>query len=315
MNTRTRCLTTLVPGMALVMTLAGCANGADGDKGDRGNTGKSDQAFEDPSKAHFAPNQRPSQKLDLGDFDYEFSDIELSKSGEPDAFEVAQWRKHRHEAALRCLRATPPDYDQARSLLEEIVRNVPSASRDQALLAQLNFSDAAYWYQVGDRVAWEMRRVEFEKTAEPNGPTLDDKQLKELLASFKPYLERASEKLEKHAKDSLRSFEAYRRIRPDDKAVSDFVWKLYFYLQDYERALQWLDYVLREMDLAEVPEEEPIRADYTVIRKAIVTYLAESKLQGDDTRADRQGGGLFPFGDAGVESARDRLRKGYTPGR
>jgi tetratricopeptide (TPR) repeat protein len=300
-----RRLAALAPALTLALALGGCANGD--------NAGGDDQDLRDPSKASYTGPERRSQNLELEDFEFHYNDIDLSKSGEPDAFMVAQWRKARHEAALLCLRANPPDYKQARSLLEDVVIKVPSSSRDWALLAQLDFSDAAYWYQIADRVAWEMNRVAIEKTAEPNGPALDEKQLTELLESFRPFFDRANGKLKERAKAGLRHFEAYRRIRPDDKAVTDFVWKLYFYMQDFEKALQWLDYVLREMDLAEVPEEEPIRGDYGRIRESIISHLAEVKLKGANARPEGQGG-LFPFSDEGSRSTLGRVGSDLSPG-
>ena len=42
----------------------------------------------------------------------EWEDIEKNSSGEPSAYDVARWVKHRNDAALLCLRANPPDYEQ-----------------------------------------------------------------------------------------------------------------------------------------------------------------------------------------------------------
>ncbi len=292
---------------ALAMALAGCTSNGGGD------TGGGDSLIGDPNKLHFKAGKRPSQHLELDDFDFEWEDIEKNSAGEPSPYEVAQWVKHRSDAALLCLRASPPDYEQARALMNVVVRNVPTATRVRALLAQTEFSDSAYWYQVADRCSWEVARIEFEKTDSPGpqGNKLTDEEVKELIDSFQPYLQKANEMIRTHSQSALRHFDVYRQARPDDRAVADSVWKLYFRLQDYEKAKQWLDYVLREMDLNEVPEEEPIRQDYMLIRRSIVEYLAVIKLEGHQ---QRQGSGLFPFSNQRSRSARDRLREGFTPG-
>ncbi|RMG06299.1 MAG: hypothetical protein D6731_26180 [Planctomycetota bacterium] len=251
---------------------------------------------------------RPTQHLDLDPFELEWDDIEVDDTGERSATQVARWVRMRHDAALRCLRADPPDYEQAGELLQEILRRVPDSSRDRSLLAQLFFADAAYWWRTADAVAWEMERVALESTAAPNGPPLTDEEVKQLLSEYQPYRDRANENVRKAARESLKHFELYRRLRPDDKSVLDFVWKLHFFLQDYELALRWLDYVLREMDTAGVPPQEPLRVDYETIRKDIANYLAERKL---DPSRPPSGRGLFPFSAGG----RERMRKDYAPGR
>ena len=81
----------------------------------------------------------------------------------------------------------------------------------------------------------------------------------------------------------------------ESQRVASYVWRLYFFRQDYRAALTWLDYILKEMELREVPATEPTRVAYMDIRKGIVNYLAKLRLEGKD--AVRNTHGLFPFKD------------------
>jgi hypothetical protein len=289
--------------LLIVLGAAGCGSSDKGSDDDGAPVG--------PQKLTVNVGGRPTQTLELDDFNIEWDDIDVDDTGEKSAFQVAQWVKQRYDAAVRCLRADPPDYAQATKLLGRIASKVPSSSKARKLLAEVLFSAAAYWWRTADAIAWEMERIGLEGTAKPNGPRLTDADMKELLTQYQPYRDNANEQAREHAQKSLKQFELYRQLRPDDKLVFDFVWKLHFFLQDYRQSIRWLDYVLREMDVAEVPEEEPLRQDYLAIRKSMVAYLAEQAVASDGEV--RRGRGIFPFG--GNERGRGRLQEDFTPGR
>ena len=48
-------------------------------------------------------------------------------------------------------------------------------------------------------------------------------------------------------------------------------------MQNAPQALQWLDYVLAQLDQAGVLEQDPVRSSYQEIRKALANYVAASR--------------------------------------
>lgn len=290
-------MTTRLVALGLLVVLAGCTTTDPDPDGKR--LKREEVAWVDVSG-------RDSQTLEI-DLDYDWDDIDIADDGTHDPYIVAKWVKERRDAVQRCLSAVPADQVQAADLLDEILKRVPGSSRDRGLLAQVTFADASYWFQTADRVGWEVERLRVERTATANGETLNDKDLEDLVESYTPYLETANKKCQASARRSLGQWDLYRKLRPDDRAVADFIWKLHFYVQDYRSALAWLDLVLREMDLQETPKEEPIRRDYEEIRRSIVEYLAKLRLEGPEA-----GRRVLPFGKRG-SSSRDRLGD-FTPG-
>lgn len=219
----------------------------------------------------------PSQRIDLPDFEYQWDSIDRDERGGREPFAVARWVTERQNAVSRCLAAEPPAWEQAREVLDEVVRRIPDASRVRLQLGQLHFQISAYWFRTANRVASEIDRLNVEKTED--GKPIDDSVVQARIAEYRPYFERARDHLHTQAALSLRHISAYRTQRPDDRSVLDLVWKLYLYLEDYDRALEYLDLVLHEFDAAEVPQEEPLRKDYVAIKKALSEFLAQRTLQ------------------------------------
>ncbi len=247
------------------------------------------------------------QRLDFDEFEYEWADLDSDARGRKDSYDVARWVTERHNAALRCLQAEPPAITQAVDLLEEILRRVPDSSKVRFLAAQTQFSLAAYWFRAADAIHYDMAWVDYKHELPPSkgGAPLTEEEIDEFFASAEPQFQAALERLHGHARQSLGHYLRYRTQRPDDKSIADKLWRLYFFLQDYTRSLDWLNYVLAEMDVAEMPEEEPLRREYTQIRRMIQRHLAEASLQreGQPPR-----GGVFPWMEGpGAEGRRQRI--------
>lgn len=221
------------------------------------------------------------------DFQIEWDDIEKNSRGQRDTEQVAMWVTERRNAVDACLRAEPiPATHQAVGLLEQILARVPDSSRDRFMLAQCTFAEAAHWYRLADGEAWEMNRLETERTAprEQGGGALTDEEVKAQISEIRKDFDLLLDELNRTASRSLTLFTTYRQVRPDDKRVYDYVWKLYFFLQNFPEALRWLDYVLAEMDSAGVPPEEPLRQDYRMLRKEILDRMMDAQTTGGGFR-------------------------------
>lgn len=214
------------------------------------------------------------------DFQIEWDDIEKDRRGMRDTEQVAMWVTERRNAVDLCLRAEPvPAVHQAVGLLEQILARVPDSSRDRFMLAQCTFAEAAHWYRLADGEAWEMNRLETERTAsrDEGGGALTPDEVKAQIAEIREVFDLLLDRLNQTASRSLTLFTSYRQARPDDKRVYDYVWKLYFFLQNFPEALRWLDFVLAEMDSAGVPTEEPLRQDYTLLRREILDRMMDAQ--------------------------------------
>jgi hypothetical protein len=220
-----------------------------------------------------------SEKRVDTDFGLDWEDIERNDRGEQDPEQVAQWVVERHNAVERCLREQPQLIGQAKEILEEILSKVPDTTRDRFILAQVLFSEAAYFFRLADGAGWEMTRLREEHTGrlEEGSPKLTDEQVDARVATIREWLEAYVEQLNAHASKALAQFTLYRNQRPDDKRVYDYIWKLHFFLQNYPEAMRWLDLVLYEMDQTGIPENEPIRQDYTSLRQVIAQAIAEQR--------------------------------------
>jgi hypothetical protein len=214
------------------------------------------------------------------DFQIEWDEIEKNDRGVRDTEQVAMWVTERRNAVDLCLRAEPvPAVHQAVGLLEQILARVPDSSRDRFMLGQCTFAESAHWYRLADGEAWEMNRLETERTAprEEGGGALTPEEVKARVADIREVFDLLLDRLNQTASRSLTLFTTYRQSRPDDKRVYDYVWKLYFFLQNFPEALRWLDFVLAEMDSAGVPAEEPLRQDYLMLRKEILDRMMDAQ--------------------------------------
>ncbi len=236
------------------------------------------------------------------DFDLEWSDIDRNAKGELDPEEVATWVVERRNAVQRCLRMEPQAMGQAMELLEEIVSKVGDSSRDRYLLAQCVFAEAAYWWRLADGYAWEMNRLELDRKArdDEGGRALSDDEVKAKVAELRRTFDLLLVNVNKTSQRALNLFAVYRQQRPDDKGVYDYLWKLHFYSQNFVEAQRWLDQVISEMDLAGVPENDPLRQDYVALRREIVDRITEERL-----------GQFQPV----KPTVRDRMRVGGAGGR
>ncbi len=213
----------------------------------------------------------------------QWDEIDRDDRGIPDAEQVATWVAERRRLVDRCLNNEPQAVTQARETLEEIVKRVPDSSKDRYLLAKCLFSETAYWWRVTDVTAWEMGRLQLDKTPHdseelPPGTKLTDAQIEERLAKLRPVLDRNLRALNEVGGRAMRSFILYRQQRPDDKSIYDYVWKLNFFLQDYEEARKWLQLVIYEMDQAGIPAADPDRKGYEDLEKEITDKIGDAKM-------------------------------------
>ncbi|MGE0713765.1 MAG: hypothetical protein AB7N76_11595 [Planctomycetota bacterium] len=242
----------------------------------------------------------PNQTVEPFEFSCEWEDLPRNDKGIVNAVELAKWVTERFDKAQFLLRLEPPARVQAGELLEHILKRAPDASRPRLLLAQLRFADAAWWFLSTDAWAYQIDWLLYYKTApeDPkgeNGRRLTKEELDEAIKRAEPYVKEGNEKIRAAATVSLAHFLRYRAQRPDDKSVVDYLWKLYFYLQRYEEALEWLEYLLAEFDRQEVPESDPLRKKYEVTRTLIHEYMAKLELAKDDLR--RQQASPLPWRD------------------
>lgn len=224
-------------------------------------------------------DRRKEPRLDV-DFEHEWKDIDRDSKGELDAEEVAAWVVERRNAVQRCLRMEPQAVGQAMEILEEILSKVSDSSRDRYLLAQCVFSEAAYWFRLADGYAWEMNRLQYQRTAHPDegGRQLTDDEVKDKIAELREIFDLLLVNVNRSSQRGLNLFTVYRQQRPDDKSVYDYIWKLYFFSQNFPEAQRWLDLVLHEMNMAGVPEQDPLRQDYVALRREILDRITEQRL-------------------------------------
>lgn len=237
-----------------------------------------------------SPDPRPGaegQVLDLDrgprldiDFRHDWQDIDRNAKGELDPEQVAAWVVERRNAVHRCLRHQPQAIGQAMEILEEILSKVSDSSRDRYLLAQCVFAEAAYWFRQADGCAWEMNRLLFERTAHPDegGGRLTDEEVDQKVAALREFFDHLLVNVNRTSQRALNLFTVYYRQRPDDRSVYDYLWKLHFFMQNFAEAQRWLDLVIREMDLAGVPEHDPLRQDYVALRREILDRITEQRL-------------------------------------
>ena len=234
----------------------------------------------DPNAGRSALLDHSKEPVIETDFQLEWDDIDKNASGIRDTEEVAMWVTERRNAVNACLRAEPiPAMHQAVGLLEQILARVPDSSKDRFMLAQCTFSEAAHWYRQTDGLAWEMNRLELERTAptQEGGGALTEEEVKARVADIRKDFDLLLDQLNQTAIRSLTLFTSYRQARPDDKRVYDYTWKLFFFLQNFPESLRWLDFVLAEMDAAGVPPEEPLRQDYQMLRKEILDRMMDAQ--------------------------------------
>jgi len=288
-------LRALLP-VLLSAALTGCGSTPDG-PGGRSDAGDSDRIT-------VQIKEPPNQTLALEPFKIDWSDIEIDDKGERDSYEVARWATERHNAVMRCLNLQPPARVQALQILEDLLSKVPNSSRDRFLLGRTRFTEAAYWFQAADAVAYNTSWVQNMKQTPPSAGSrsLTDEEVEELVAGYKPWLEYANRRLRETSGEAIKHFTLYRELRPDDKSILEFVWRLFFYQQQYDNALKWLEYLLGEMDAAEVPAEEPRRREYALIRERLRDYLVNLTLDEVDRPKD-PARSLLPWDDADARAA------------
>lgn len=253
-------------------------------------------------------NPPPEQTIDLPGFEFDWDDLDRDDRGRPEAYQVARWVTERHAAAQRCMEAKPPATSQAIALLREIVDKVSDNSKARQFLAQIQYDLAAYWYRAADAIEYEMAWVDYKhETAPPDGNSnlpgepLTDAEVTEFLKAAGPQLEACQARVVAHGRLALQHLLEYRAARPDDQAVPDKLWRLYLYVQNVPKALEWLDYVLAQMDQAGVLEQNPVRKSYLEIRKALANYVAQRRLSGEPL----DGRGVFPWSQD-PKAAQDR---------
>lgn len=261
--------------LAGLLALVGC--GGPETKDDPGKGPKGQPPLEDRG------GNRPEEPRVEENLTLQWDEIERDDRGIPDAEEVATWVAERRRLVERCLNNDPQAVTQARETLEEIVKRVPDSSKDRYLLAKCLFSETAYWWRVTDVTAWEMGRLQLDKTPHdseglPPGTKLTPEEIEQRLAKLRPVLDRNLRALNEAGALAMKSFALYRQQRPDDKSIYEYVWRLNFFLQDYEEARRWLQLVIYEMDQAGVPAADPDRKGYEDLATEITERIADARM-------------------------------------
>lgn len=212
------------------------------------------------------------------EFSLAYKDIERDDRGDLDPVELARWVTERRNAADRAIKETPARLLQAVEILSDVARRVPDSSFVRQRLGQCLFNGAAIWFRNADATAWSIDNL-LTTGQLPNGEQVtDDARKQQVLQQFRDYLAKSNGQVRAWSDRALQEVIAYRGMRPDDKGVLDMIWKLYFYLQNYDEALKFLDAVLREMEVAEVSDKDPLYLDYSRIRQEIVDYIAQLRI-------------------------------------
>lgn len=243
----------------------------------------------------------PNSTVEEPEFNYEWADIERDDQGRVDAYEKARWITERFNAAKRLLALDVPARVQAGQILEQILRRDPAASAVRLMLAQLRFAEAAYWFQATDAWAFQIDWMAVKKTRVEDGeqgPTLSKEELEEAIQQALPYVEEGNEQIRRTASSALTHFLRYRAARPDDESIADYLWKLYFFLQRYQEAQEWLNYVLAEWERRDQPREDPLYKKYLDIAETISNYLAELELAKESGKK----GGPLPWRDPALRA-------------
>jgi hypothetical protein len=232
-------------------------------------------------------NPPPNETVEDPEFKYEWEDLERDDQGRVNAYEKARWITERYEASLRLLRLDTPARVQAGEILDKVMRRAPDTSKARLLLAQLRFAEAAYWFQATDAWAYQIDWLLYFRTSPDDpraeqGKRLNKEDLDTAIEKATPYVAEGNEKIRIAASQSLSHFLRYRARRPDDQQVADYLWKLYFYLQRFDEALQWLEYVLAGFESQEVPREDPLRKQYETTHKMLTDYLARLELSREE---------------------------------
>ena len=267
----------------LVLLLAACGGSETTPEGERG----AEQTGQTGSKlpTFVPPPELGGDARKSLDFDYEWDDLDRTRDGARDPFEVAKWVTERSKEAGKAVSDRPPRVKQAIELLTEIVDKVPDSSKDLRLLGECYFFCAAWWFKSADAVAWEQLRLVTERTlprTDPDAPivVLEQEAIDKLVKEYAAYGQKANQQVRTLAEEALVQFARYRQLRPDDKMVYDYVWKLYFYLQNYTESLKWLDALLIEMDAVDF--RGPERNEYEAIRNSMRDELATMKIKGKE---------------------------------
>jgi hypothetical protein len=153
-----------------------------------------------------------------------------------------------------------------------------------------------------------MNRLKVDRTAHESqgGHKLTDEEVEAQVADLRKKFDLMLVKLNERSKRALSLFLVYRQQRPDDKSVYDYIFKCNFFLQNYDEARRWLEYVLHEMDMAGIPRQDPLRHDYELLLAEVKEQMADRKLEGGFRKVE--------------PTIRDRLRVGedgsrpVTPG-
>lgn len=300
----------------LALVLAACGNGEKKPDGGQGGAERADGGGKLPT--FIPPPELGGDERVETDFSYEWESLDRNDEGERDSFEIARWVTERSKEAGKAVSAKPPRVKQAIEILTEILDKVPDSSKDARLLGECYFFCAAWWFKSADTVAWEHLRLLEQRTLprpEPSSPVvvLDQKAIDKLVKEYTAYSQKANQQVRVLAQKALDQFESYHRLRPDDKMIYDYVWKLYFYLQNYTESLRWLDALLVEMDAADF--RGPARAQYISIRDSMRDELATMKLQGREvpTRTSSLIGTLTG-GAPGDEQGMNEALKDGKPG-
>jgi hypothetical protein len=279
----TRWLPSLVL-LALLSAVAGCHSTPDPQPGQQppgGGGGKVAIGTRDrPAGLEDAPEAEADPRIEVK-LDLAWEDIDKNDRGEKNPEEVARWVTERRNAVQACLNNRPQALTQAVELLQEITTRVPDSSKDRYLLAQCYFVDALYWWRMTDVTAWELNRVKVDRTEhrsiDPAEHHMTDHEVDARVAQLKPYFEACLSQLDVSGHRALDAFMAYRQQRPDDKRVYDYLWKLYFYVQDFRAAKQWLEVVLHEMDMADEPSHDPLRQNYELMIEELKDKIVDER--------------------------------------
>ena len=224
-------------------------------------------------------------------FQRAWADVPIDEAGDPDAVELAKWVTERRNAADRALKDSPMRLLQAVEVLAMVARRVPDSSAVRQRLGQGYFLGAAMWFKNADAAASSMDYLILNEELPDGTPVASQEEKEATLEEMRAFLLRCNEQLEAWSVRALREFIAYRGMRPDDKSVLDTVWKLYFFLQDYNESLRWLDAVLREWELTEVSDTDPDYRSYKLMRKELVDLIASLRID-SATRTPRS---MIPY--------------------
>lgn len=261
-------------GTFAVVALAGCGSTSDAQKTDgNGPSDFKNDAVLDSKRDPFDfggaswSDDKLYQDVDEKTLKYHDSDMDFHPTDNSDSevfVRIAEWVKARNEVVRWCMSQKPQRLDQAIAILDRIIRNVPTATRERFLLGWYLCVRGSGFFDMEDKLRTDV--------------VVMDEQGKELGKDWRlREADRMRRYVERYQRAAVYHLLAYADKAPMDKTPVDLLWKCYWQLLEYENARKWLAAQIELM-----PDEHPKKKEYLAQKDELDHYIAEMTLKGSD---------------------------------